>query len=94
MWIQASADRIGRRLKGGSPVFWFWVLLASFGCFYFGLFLSVGISRMKIICCKCHRDLGEKEPLEDESITSPFCMKCFKEELAEIDREAAAAGLS
>lgn len=49
---------------------------------------------MIIECAKCKRRLGEKEPLEDKSITSSFCAKCFREEVAEIDREAAEAGLS
>jgi len=42
---------------------------------------------MKIICCKCRKDLGEKDPLEDESETSAYCEKCHVEEREEIDRE-------
>jgi len=34
-------------------------------------------------CCKCKKILGEKEPLEDKSITSGYCDQCLDEVMRE-----------
>lgn len=33
---------------------------------------------MKVICAWCRDDLGEKEPLEDLSLTHTICAECAK----------------
>jgi len=33
---------------------------------------------MKRICAWCNKDMGEKEPLEDESVTHGMCMECLR----------------
>ena len=35
-------------------------------------------------CCRCGEIYGEKEPLEDKSVTHGYCDKCFEEEMKEI----------
>ena len=32
---------------------------------------------MKIICSYCRKELGEKEPLEDEGLTHSICPECY-----------------
>lgn len=31
------------------------------------------------VCAWCGKDMGEKEPLEDKSVTHGMCEKCLKE---------------
>jgi len=37
---------------------------------------------MKVICCYCKKDLGEKAPFEDHRISHGACKECAMEELA------------
>ena len=37
-------------------------------------------------CCICWIIFGEKEPLEDKSITHGYCPKCFKVEMGKLDK--------
>lgn len=32
-------------------------------------------------CCRCKVIYGEKEPLEDRSVTSGFCPQCYTKEM-------------
>ena len=36
---------------------------------------------MKVVCAWCGKDMGEKPPLEDKSITHGMCEDCLKKEL-------------
>ena len=33
---------------------------------------------MKIVCAWCKKNMGEKEPLDDEGITHTICPDCLK----------------
>lgn len=33
---------------------------------------------MKIICSYCRKDMGQKEPLEDDSLTHSMCPSCYE----------------
>jgi len=33
---------------------------------------------MKRVCAWCGKDMGEREPLEDKSITHGMCEDCYK----------------
>ena len=37
---------------------------------------------MKVICCYCKKDLGDKEPFEDTRISHGACKECADEQLA------------
>lgn len=44
---------------------------------------------MKVVCAWCNKELGEKEPLEDTSITHSICDECKNKYFKEIkDAEA------
>ena len=36
---------------------------------------------MRVTCAWCGKDLGEKPPLEDKSITHGMCRECLEKEL-------------
>jgi len=40
---------------------------------------------MKRVCCVCGLVLGEKEPLDDDSVTHSYCPQCLVEAHAELD---------
>ena len=40
---------------------------------------------MKVICCYCKKDLGDKAPFDDKRITYGACDDCLARELAIID---------
>lgn len=40
---------------------------------------------MKVICMTCKRDLREKEPMADSSVSHGLCDDCFKVQMAEIE---------
>lgn len=42
---------------------------------------------MKIICSWCKKDLGEKEPLGDSTISHGICDDCYLEILREANAE-------
>ena len=37
---------------------------------------------MKVICCYCKKDLGDKAPFEDTRISHGACKKCVDRQLA------------
>ena len=37
---------------------------------------------MKVICCYCKKDLGDKEPFEDIRISHGACKKCADQQLS------------
>lgn len=37
---------------------------------------------MKVICCYCKKDLGDKAPFEDKSISHGACEECKNRQLA------------
>ena len=37
---------------------------------------------MKVICCYCKKDLGDKAPFEDDRISHGACKKCFDRQMA------------
>jgi len=40
-----------------------------------------------ILCAWCGKNLGEKEPLEDKSITHGICKECKKQLLADLNKK-------
>ena len=38
---------------------------------------------MKRVCSWCGKDMGEKEPFEDKSVTSGMCPECYKKQTGE-----------
>jgi len=46
---------------------------------------------MRIACCNCKKDLGQKEPLDDPSVSHTLCETCLDESYREngITREDA-----
>lgn len=36
---------------------------------------------MKVVCAWCGKDMGEKEPFDDESTTHGMCPECYEEEI-------------
>ena len=40
---------------------------------------------MKVVCCACKKDLGEKPPLENKSISHGYCASCFQAAIAKLD---------
>lgn len=42
---------------------------------------------MKIVCAWCQKDLGEKEPTADPSVSHGICEECSKEMLEEVERD-------
>lgn len=41
---------------------------------------------MKIVCAWCKKDMGEKEPKEDERITHAICAGCKMRMVKEMDK--------
>lgn len=37
---------------------------------------------MKVICCYCNKDLGDKAPFDDNRISHGACKSCAMEDLA------------
>jgi hypothetical protein len=42
---------------------------------------------MFTVCAWCKKDLGEKPPLDDKSITHGMCKECFDKEMEKIKVE-------
>jgi len=38
-------------------------------------------------CCVCKKILGEKEPLDDKSVTHTYCESCAKKEWENFEKE-------
>lgn len=38
----------------------------------------LGTVIMKIVCAWCGKDMGEKPPFEDKSVTHGMCPECYK----------------
>ncbi len=36
-------------------------------------------------CCVCKKEFGEKEPLEDKSVSHGICPTCYPEEMKKIE---------
>lgn len=36
---------------------------------------------MKVICCYCKKDLGDKAPFEDKSVSHGACKSCAEKDL-------------
>ena len=43
---------------------------------------------MKRVCSWCKKDMGEKEPLSDKSITHGVCSKCLEKLTKEVENNA------
>jgi len=39
---------------------------------------------MKTICCYCKKDLGEKAPYDDKSVSHGICQSCVNKENAKL----------
>lgn len=39
------------------------------------------------VCCVCKKILGEKEPLDDKSVTHTYCEECAKKAWEDIEVE-------
>jgi len=48
---------------------------------------------LKIVCAWCGKDMGEKPPYEDESITHTICPDCLKKQFPDISQEKSASPL-
>jgi hypothetical protein len=42
---------------------------------------------MKIVCLECQRELGEKFPFVDPSVTHTICPECMEKKLGEAGKE-------
>lgn len=46
---------------------------------------------MKVVCCNCQKDIREKEPLDDSSVTHGLCESCLEQSYKEIGLSSNAA---
>ncbi len=42
---------------------------------------------MKVVCAWCGKDMGEKEPLDDPSVTHGICQECYHKQRSEPAKE-------